>query len=158
MDPVAFLAAHQCGLGKLLGITFPAAARHRVVAQLDIEPEHLAPDGAVNGGIVVALADCASTYGAVLNLPRGGATMTIELKTNFLAAGQGGTLRAEASPIHSGNRVAVWRAAVFRGDQSVADVTQTQMTVEDDDRRCGPRQPKRQRPGRGRKQFLQDGG
>jgi TetR/AcrR family transcriptional regulator, cholesterol catabolism regulator len=127
-----FLARHHTGIGKLLGITFPFAARHRVVAHLDIEPEHLASHGAVHGSVIMALADCASTYGAVLNLPSDRDTKTLEAKLNYLAAGTGNTLRAEATPLHVGQVVSVWRAVVFRAEQPVADVTQTQMTVQDD--------------------------
>src|SRR5690348_17513426 len=98
-------------MGKILGIAFPFAARHRVVAQLDIEPEHLGPGGEVHGAVVMALADCASGYGARLNLPAGATTRTLESKTNFLAAGHGKVLRAEAVPLHLGRTVSVWRAA-----------------------------------------------
>lgn len=131
MDPATFLDVHQTGLGKVLGITFPFAARHRVTAQLDIEPEYLTAPGAVNGSVIMALADCANTYGATLNLAPGHSSATIESKTNFLAPGHGKTLRAEASPIHVGRGISVWRAAVFRDEEQIADVTQTQMAIED---------------------------
>jgi uncharacterized protein (TIGR00369 family) len=127
----AFLENHQSGMGKLLGITFPSTSHRRVVAQIEIDPRHLAVDGAVHGSVVTALADCASTYGAMLNLPPGSGTTTVESKTSFLTAGEGRLLRAEASPLHLGSTVSVWRAAVFRDEQQIADVTQTQMTVDE---------------------------
>lgn len=130
MEPAAFFDLHTTGLGKVLGITFPYAAKHRVVAQLDIEPEHLAAAGAVSSGVIMALADCANTYGATLNAGDGRITAAIESKTNFLAAGRGNTLRAEASPIHVERTISVWRAAVFRDEEQIADVTQTQMAIE----------------------------
>lgn len=120
------------GLAKLLGISFPLLSRDRVVALLEIEPEHLAASGAVHGSVVTALAECASSYGAVLNLPPGHSTTTLELKANFLAPGSGRTLRAEATPLHVGRTVSVWRAVVLRDGQPVADVTQTQMVAEGD--------------------------
>jgi len=131
MDPATFLDLHQTGLGKVLGITFPFAARHRVIAQLDIEPEYLAANGAVSGGVIMALAECANTYGAILNLTPGHDSATIESKTNFLAPGRGRTLRAEAGPIHVGRSISVWRAAVFSDEKQIADVTQTQIAIED---------------------------
>ena len=130
MEPAAFFDQHTTGLGKVLGITFPYAAKHRVVAQLDIEPEHLAAAGAVSSGVIMALADCANTYGATLNAGDGRITSAIESKTNFLAAGRGNTLRAEASPIHMERTISVWRAAVFRDEEQIADVTQTQMAID----------------------------
>jgi len=130
--PGDFLDRHQSGMGKLLGISFPVATRRRVVAQLSIKPEHLVAHGAVNGGVMMMLADCASSYGAFLNLPPGRITTTLESKTNFLDAGTGQTLRAEASPLHVGRSVSIWRATVFRDELRVADVTQTQLAVGDE--------------------------
>ncbi|MBV9522217.1 MAG: hotdog fold thioesterase, partial [Alphaproteobacteria bacterium] len=150
MEPASFLDRHQNGLGKVLGITFPYAARHRVIAQLELEPELLAPAGAVSGGVIMALADCANSYGATLDLPPGHRTATIESKTNFLGAGRGNTLRAEASPVHRARSISVWRAVIFRDEAQIADVTQTQMTVEDG---CAadplPREGHERRPGAG---------
>lgn len=131
MEPGDFLSFQSGGIGKLLGITFPFAARHRVVAQLDLEPEHLTRPDLVHGGIIMALADTASAYGAVLNLPPGRTTATIESKTNFLRKGRGRTLRAETAPLHVGRSLSVWRALVYRGEEQIADVTQTQIVLEE---------------------------
>jgi len=130
VDPITFLDLHQTGVGKVLGITFPFAAPHRVIARLEIEPEYLAANDAVSGSVVMALADCANTYGAILNLPPGRESTTIESKTNFLAPGRGRTLSAEARPIHVGPSISIWRAVVFREEEQIADVTQTQMAVD----------------------------
>src|SRR5262249_17136361 len=51
-------------------------------------------------------------------------------KTNFMGPGRGTTLSAEARPIHVGSNISVWRAVVFRDEEQIADVTQTQMTIE----------------------------
>jgi len=125
--PGEFLDRHQSGVGKLLGISLPISTRQRVVAQLGIEPEHLIAHGAVHSGVIMTLADCASSYGARLNLPPGRTTRALESKTNFLSVGSGHTLRADARPLHVGRTVSVWRAMVFRDEQRVADVTQTQI-------------------------------
>lgn len=129
MEPARFFELHQGGMGKVLGITFPYAARHRVIAQLAIEPEYLNDQGSVTSSIVMALADCANGYGASLNMAPGSASVPIESKTHFLKAGHGKTLRAEASPVHIGASISVWRAPVFRDEDQIAEVTQTQMTV-----------------------------
>ena len=113
----------------MLGINFPYAARHRVIAQLDIEPAFLNHQGTVSSSIVMALADCANGYGASLNLAPGSTSVPIESKTHFLCPGRGRTLRAEASPVHLGSTISVWRAPVFRDEEQIAEVTQTQMTV-----------------------------
>jgi AcrR family transcriptional regulator len=74
----------------------------------------------------MALADCASAFGAVLNLPPNSTTATIESKTNFLRKGSGPTVRAESIPLHIGRTMSVWRASIFR-DEQIAEVTQTQL-------------------------------
>jgi len=130
VDPITFLDLHQTGLGKVLGITFPFAAPHRVIARLEIEPEYLAASDVVNGSVIMALGDCANSYGAVLNLPPDRESATLESKTNFMAPGRGRMLSAEARPIHVGPRISVWRAVVFREEEQIADVTQTQMALE----------------------------
>jgi uncharacterized protein (TIGR00369 family) len=122
------LLAHA-GLEKLLGISISYAAKRRVIAQLDIEPQHLTEDGAVTGSVIMALADAANTRGAFLNLPLGRTTATIESKIQFLSSGRGSTLRAEAIPVHIGDSVSIWRAAVLRDDEQIAEVTQTQVAV-----------------------------
>ena len=115
------------GFEKLFGISISYAAKGRVIAQLEIEPEHLAEDGAVIGSVIMALADAANTRGAVMNLGPGRVAATIEAKIQFLSKGRGGTLRAEATPVHIGDSVSIWRASVLREDEPIAEVTQTQV-------------------------------
>jgi uncharacterized protein (TIGR00369 family) len=129
MEQARFLSQHLSGIGRVLGITFPYAARHRVIAQLDIEPSFLDEQGSVGSSIVMALADCANTYAASLNLAPGSTSVPIESKTNFLAPGRGKVLRAEASPVHIGSTISIWRAPVYRDEQQIAEVTQTHLTI-----------------------------
>ena len=117
------------GLEKLLGIAVPYAARRHVIAELAIEPQHLAADGTVSGGVITALADCANMRGAALNVGPGSCIVTIESKVHFLSPGRGKTLRAEATPVHIGSSVSIWRAAVTRDDEQIAEVTQTHLAV-----------------------------
>ena len=131
LQTARFIEQHHSGLGKVLGITFPYAARHRVIAQMELEPEYLAPEGVVAGSVIMALADCANGYGAILNLAPGQSSFAVESKTNFLVPGQGRILRAEASPVHQGHSISVWRATVFRDDEPIAEVTQTHVTTAD---------------------------
>ncbi len=130
MDEAAFLESHDNGIGQLLGIDFVSAAKDRVVAEIRLEPAHYTRHGVVHGGVVMALADCTGAYGAVLNLPPGHMTGTIESKTNFLRRGRGETLRAEALPLHVGRLTSVWRSTISRGESGrIAEVTQTQFVL-----------------------------
>lgn len=130
MNAAAFLAFHDSGVGGLLGMRFVETAPDRVVATMAITPSHLTGPDRVHGGVIMALADSTAAYGAVLNLPEGRATATIESKTNFLRAGSGPELRAVATPLHVGRTVSVWRTQVARGGVTVAEVTQTQLYFE----------------------------
>jgi uncharacterized protein (TIGR00369 family) len=131
MTQHATLDRARRGIDKMLGITFSSADRRRVVALLTIEPEHLSACGAIHSGVVATLAGCANSHGAVLNLPPGCATTTLETKANFFSPGAGPVLRAEAYPVHSGRPISIWRATVFRGEWPVAEVTQTELMVDD---------------------------
>ena len=77
-----------------------------LVAELDIRPELLAPNGYLHAATVVALADTACGYGCIAHLPEGAENFTtIELKTNFLGTAREGTLdlrrEARASRPHA---------------------------------------------------------
>jgi TetR/AcrR family transcriptional regulator, cholesterol catabolism regulator len=138
------------GFESLFGISVSYAAKNRVIAQLEIEPEHLARDGAVSGSVIMALADAANTRGAVMNLLPGRVAATIESKIQFLSKGRGGTLRAEATPVHIGKSVSIWRASVLRDDEPIAEVTQTQVSLgADESARVSPDAGDSRRKGRG---------
>lgn len=130
MDADTFLTLHNQGIGKLLGIELTGADRSRVVATMETRAEHLTRPDVIHGGVIMALADCAGAYGAVLNLPEGMTTATIESSSNFFRKGSGSTLRAVSTPLHVGSTVSIWRTTVYRGDdEHIAEVTQTQIVI-----------------------------
>ena len=115
----------------LLGVRFLSASKERVVAELAVRRELCTLPGRAHGGALMAFADTLGACGAVLNLPEGAGTTTLESKTNFFAAGaEGGTLRGETTPLHIGRRTMVWQTRITSGDALVALVTQTQMVLE----------------------------
>jgi TetR/AcrR family transcriptional regulator, cholesterol catabolism regulator len=115
------------GPEKLFGITVAYAAKQKVIAEFEIEPDYLTDDGAVSGSVIMALAECANTPGAELNVPE--RSTTIQSNTHLLSRGRGSALRAEAAPLHIGNCDSVWRAVVFRNDEGIAEVVQTYAAV-----------------------------
>src|SRR5262245_9190477 len=115
---------------ELLGVRFVSASRERVVAELDVRRALCTLPGRAHGGALTAFAGTLGACGAVLNLPEGAGTTTLESKTNFFAAGpEGTTLRGEATPLHIGRRTMVWQTRITAGDALVALVTQTQMVL-----------------------------
>ncbi|HUJ55561.1 MAG TPA: PaaI family thioesterase [Gaiellaceae bacterium] len=101
------------GLPGLIGIEFHESGDGYVLARLELEKKHLAPNGYLHAGTVVALADSACGYGCILNLPDGATGFTtIELKTSFLRSAQTGTIDCEARLVHGGRTTQVWDATV----------------------------------------------
>jgi 1,4-dihydroxy-2-naphthoyl-CoA hydrolase len=79
----------------------------------DIAQQHLAPNGYLHAGSVVALADTACGYGCFVSLPEGATNFTTaELKANFIGTALMGRLTCEARLVHGGRTTQVWDAEV----------------------------------------------
>jgi 1,4-dihydroxy-2-naphthoyl-CoA hydrolase len=101
----------------LLGIEVDDVADGVVQARLGVREKHLAPNGFLHAGAVVALADTACGYGCILSLPEGATGFTtIELKTNFLRTTLAGTIGCEAKLAHGGRTTQIWDATVSDAD------------------------------------------
>jgi uncharacterized protein (TIGR00369 family) len=132
IDLTAINARLGGGLPGLLGIRFLEATPDRVVAELDVRPEIMTGHTVVHGGTLMALADTVGAVATVVNLPPGAWTTTLESKTNFMAAGRGGTLHAEATPLHKGRRTQVWQTRVTDDSgRLISLTTQTQMVIDE---------------------------
>jgi 1,4-dihydroxy-2-naphthoyl-CoA hydrolase len=102
-------------LPGLFGFRVMAVEQGLLVAELDIRPELLAPNGFLHAATVVALADTACGYGCIAHLPKGAENFTtVELKTNFLGTAREGAITCIAKPAHLGRTTQVWDAAVTR--------------------------------------------
>jgi len=118
-------------LVEYLGLRFDSVEHGRTEARIDLEAHHLAPNGFLHGGTVVALADTCCGFGALASLPDGAESFTtIELKTNFLGTARAGTVFCEARLSHGGRSTQVWDAEV-RNDagRTVAVFRCTQMVL-----------------------------
>ena len=130
IDPATLSEHHRGTLAELLGIRFVEASPDRVVAELPVRNPLTTVGGAVHGGALMALADTVGAAATFLNLPAGAGTTTLESKTNFLAAGHTGMLRAEATPLHRGRRTMVWQTRVTDAGGRLLSLTiQTQMVL-----------------------------
>jgi uncharacterized protein (TIGR00369 family) len=130
-------AARLDALGRDLfpghvGIEVTALEDGVLHAQLELRPEHFAPNGFVHAGVLVTLADTTAGYGCVVNLPPGASGFTtLELKVSFLRAARDGVLRCEARPVHLGRTTQVWDATVTNGGRDVALFRCTQLVLQD---------------------------
>jgi 1,4-dihydroxy-2-naphthoyl-CoA hydrolase len=131
IDPAAVTERFKDTLSELLGIRFVEAGPDRVVAELTYRAELTTVGGSLHGGTLMALADTVGAAATVLNLPPGVGTTTLESKTNFMAAGRSGVVRAESTPLHRGKRTMVWQTRVTDESGRLLSVTtQTQMVLD----------------------------
>lgn len=114
-----------------LGIEIVAAAPSSVTGRLAWEESLCTAGGALNGGVIMSLADNVGALCAFMNLPSGSTgTTTIESKTNFLRAIRGGYATAVARPLHVGRRIIVVESEVVDDEKRlVAKVTQSQAVL-----------------------------
>jgi 1,4-dihydroxy-2-naphthoyl-CoA hydrolase len=114
-----------------LGIEIVAAAPGSVTGRVAWSESLCTAGGALNGGVIMGLADNVGALCAFLNLPSGaGGTTTIESKTNFLRAVKSGYVTAVARPLHVGRRIIVVESDVMDDEKRlVARVTQSQAVL-----------------------------
>jgi 1,4-dihydroxy-2-naphthoyl-CoA hydrolase len=100
------------------GLELLRAESGLVAARMQVQPEHLAPNGYLHAGTIVTLADSCCGMGCMASLPEGAQGFTtVELKTNFLRSAQAGvTLACKATLEHGGRTTQVWDAEVNRED------------------------------------------
>ena len=79
--------------------------------------------GGFHGGAMGALADIAGGYAALTVVAADSEVTTIEYKINFLAAFQGGELRAIGRVIRAGKRIVVTTAEVLHFDANGKEST-----------------------------------
>ena len=119
-------------LPGLFGFRVMALEQGLLVAELDVRPELLAPNGFLHAATVIALVDTACGYGCIAHLPRGAENFTtVELKCNFLGTAREGTITCVARPAHQGRNTQVWDATVTKhGDgKPIALFRCTQMVL-----------------------------
>ena len=114
---------------KLLGVNVLHRSPERSEAELIVREELCNRRGVLHGGAVMALGDTLGGMTAIMSLPDGGRTATIESKTNFFASvPKGDTAHAVCIPLHRGRTTMVLETRITRGDGKLAAiVTQTQL-------------------------------
>jgi 1,4-dihydroxy-2-naphthoyl-CoA hydrolase len=126
---------NKIGVGKLpghLGIVITHAAESELRAEIAVQETHMAPNGYLHAGTIVALADTCAGYGCIANLPPGATGFTtIELKSNHLGTAKEGTIVASAKPVHLGKTTQVWDTIVTHKDsgKTIALFRCTQMIL-----------------------------
>ena len=114
------------------GVNVVAVSEGRLLMEVVVKPQFLAPNGYLHAASIIALADTACGYATIAHMPDGASNFTtIELKSNFLGTATEGTLRAEARAAHQGRTTQVWDATVTHTDsgRTIALFRCTQMIL-----------------------------
>jgi 1,4-dihydroxy-2-naphthoyl-CoA hydrolase len=118
-------------LPELLGIDFTDVTPDKVIAQLAVRKDLCTLGDNLHGGAIMAFADTLGAVAAILNMPEGSRTTTIESKTNFIGGAPMGTrVVGEAVPVHKGRTTVVCQTTIrSETGKLVALVTQTQLVI-----------------------------
>ncbi len=117
-DADFFNAFSRDHLPGYLGVRVTEVTGQTVTSELAIQPHHLAPNGYLHAGVVVALADTTAAYACVVQLPDGAGFTTVELKSNHVDTAHDGMITCTASPLHLGRTTQVWDAQVSAGESA----------------------------------------
>ena len=118
-------------LPDLLGIEFTDVTPDKVVARLMVRKDLCTLGDNLHCGAIMAFADTLGAVAAVLNMPQGARTTTIESKTNFIGGAAVGTrIVGESVPVHKGRTTVVCQTTIrSEAGKLVALVTQTQLVI-----------------------------
>ena len=126
------MQAHFKGLlPDLMGLELAEATPDKVVATMVVRKDLCTVGDSLHGGAIMAFADTLDAIAAILNMPQGSRTTTIESKTNFIGGAALGTrVTGEAVPVHRGRTTVVCQTTI-KSDKGklVALVTQTQLVI-----------------------------
>lgn len=105
---LADVAANE--LMQFLGVEIVEASGERVVLTMPVTPKVHQYVGIMNGGVSLYLCETAASIGVVAGADLEKVTpVGIEINANHIRAVSKGVLTVEASPIHSGRTVSVWK-------------------------------------------------
>jgi len=118
-------------LPELMGVEFTDVTPDKVVARLAVRKDLCTIGDNLHGGAIMAFADTLGAVAAILNMPQGARTTTIESKTNFIGGAPAGTrVVGESVPVHKGRTTVVCQTTIrSEAGKLVALVTQTQLVI-----------------------------
>jgi len=110
---------------------FTDVTADKVIARLTVRKDLCTVGYNLHGGAIMAFADTLGAVAAILNMPQGSRTTTIESKTNFIGGAPMGTrVVGEAVTVHKGRTTVVCQTHIrTEAGKLVALVTQTQLVI-----------------------------
>lgn len=129
-ESLTALAHDQMPFTAGLGLRIEHGTADEVVATADWSADRCTIGGVLHGGYLMALADSVGAMCAVLNLPAGAITSTIESKSNFFRGVTEGAVTITSQPLHVGRTTIVVQTDITRADgKPVTRTTQTQAVI-----------------------------
>ncbi len=100
-----------------LGMDFEAVEPNRVVAWMELGPDHHTPWGVVHGGAYTTAIESVASVGASLAvLDRGQFAVGVNNNTDFLRPLVRGRVQVVAEPVHQGTSQQLWLVSISRED------------------------------------------
>ena len=103
---------------EMMGIKLEECRDGTCVASIDVRDEHFHPGGVVHGGVAFSLADSCMAMALISILANGKTCLTIESKISYLSGVTSGTLRATATIVKQGHKIAFLEVDVSEGDRT----------------------------------------
>jgi len=100
-----------------LGMDFETIEPNRVVAWMELGPDHHTPWGVVHGGAYTTAIESVASVGASLAvLDRGQFAVGVNNNTDFLRPLFRGRVQVVAEPVHQGTSQQLWLVSISRED------------------------------------------
>ena len=123
---LAQLNEANVGFAKLIGLEITHASGDLLTARVVVGEQHLQVAGIVNGGVYAAIGETLGSAAAILTA--GAPAVGMSNNTDLLRSVTGGTIEAEARPVHLGRRTHLWRIEM-RNDAALAAVTNLKLLI-----------------------------
>ena len=124
--------APEGSLWDALGITLVTAEKDKVVATMQVGPNHHQPFGYLHGGVSLVLAESVASIGSVLNIDADRqVAFGLEINANHLRPKREGTLTSVATPIHLGRTTHVWDIKISDENNKLVCVSRCTVAVVD---------------------------
>jgi uncharacterized protein (TIGR00369 family) len=102
-----------------LGLELLETSGDRVVATVDLRPDHHQPYGIVHGGVHSSIVETVASVGAAEWYGERGQVVGVNNATDFLRAVRTGRLTATGTPVHRGRMQQLWLVEIRDADEKL---------------------------------------
>ena len=102
-----------------LGLELLESSGDRVIAAVDLRPDHHQPYGIVHGGVHSSIVETVASLGAAVWYGERGQVVGVNNATDFLRAVRTGRLTATGTPVHRGRMQQLWLVEIRDADEKL---------------------------------------